>query len=137
MKPDREAKQIIVVRNDLRSKLRHGKLSVQVAHASMAAFHGDFELVRFNNTNEIRMEIKLTDAKASWIENAFAKVILRVDGLEELLELEQLCLNFELPHKLITDHGRTVFSEPTTTCIGIGPVWPEVLVGLTDELQMY
>ena len=38
---------------------------------------------------------------------------------------------------IITDAARTEFTEPTTTCICIGPISDEDCIGLTDHLKLY
>ena len=59
------------------------------------------------------------------------KITLVVDTVDELKELQEayrgVCGN-----RLVTDAGFTVFKEPTTTCLGLGPI-PENLIG--EDLQ--
>lgn len=132
-----EPKQVIVVRNDLRSKLRHGKLAVQVAHASQAAFNLGSTIDRLPNGEKV-FTVPLSDPhKEEWIVNLFAKIILRCDDEEELLKIADMAKSVGLPVAVITDAGRTVFREPTTTCIGIGPTVDSKLKGITDHLKMY
>ena len=55
------------------------------------------------------------------------KIVLIVDTVEQLKELQKAYEN-KCATKLVTDKGFTVFDEPTTTCLGIGPI-PENLIG--------
>jgi len=55
------------------------------------------------------------------------KITLIVDTVTELKQL-QLAYQDLCATKLITDKGFTVFTEPTTTCLGIGPL-TEAMIG--------
>ena len=110
-------KQVIVVNNAL--KLPKGKLAAQVAHAAVAAY----------------LEASPQD-QASWLEEGMPKVVLRVDGEQELLRLQAEAFEQRLPASLIEDAGRTVIPEGTITCLGIGPAEDEALDRLTGELKL-
>lgn len=97
-----ELKQVIVVRADL--KLPKGKLAAQVAHGAVqAAFNSDNEAVK------------------KWILDGQKKVVLKVQNLEELLDIFKKAKNFGLKTALIKDAGRTFLEPGTITCVGIGP----------------
>lgn len=49
------------------------------------------------------------------------KITLVVDTVEELLELENEYKK-QCGTSLVTDAALTVFNEPTTVCLGIGPI---------------
>lgn len=59
------------------------------------------------------------------------KITLIVDTVEQLIQLQEAYKN-KCATKLVTDKGFTVFTEPTTTCLGIGPI-PEDLIG--DDIK--
>lgn len=59
------------------------------------------------------------------------KVTLIVDTVEDLVKLQEVYKNV-CGTSLVTDRGLTVFKEPTTVCLGIGPI-PEDLIG--DDLK--
>jgi peptidyl-tRNA hydrolase len=59
------------------------------------------------------------------------KITLIVDTVEELKQLQAAYKNKCATH-LVTDKGFTVFKEPTTTCLGIGPI-PEDMIG--DDIK--
>ena len=130
-----DMKQVIIVRNDLRSKLRHGKLAAQVAHASMGACTMystiDYECGR------PFLRVPLIDDQIDWWENNFTKVVLKCDTKEDLISLYDKALDMELNAALIKDSGDTVFSEPTITCVGIGPASEEDLNKLVGHLKLY
>ena len=124
-------KQVIVVRNDLRSKLRHGKLAAQVAHASMGAVFSE-SYVEFNEKR-----IPLKPELEHWLNEEFTKIVLRCDDEAQLLSIHQQAVDASLLTALIKDSGHTVFSEPTYTCVGIGPATAEDLAPITSALKMY
>ena len=95
-----------------------GKLATQAGHAYLHAFWD------------------ATAHDASYLENVQAieymksdhayKITLVVDTVEELLELEKE-YEGKCGTSLVTDAGFTVFKEPTTTCLGLGPISEEII----------
>ncbi len=131
MTAERHAKQVIVVRKDLR--MGKGKLVAQGSHASLGA------------VLMIQSKMKLAAPRIheligpynSWIEGIFTKVCLAVESEEELLELERAAESAGLPVKLITDSGLTEFhGVPTRTCLAIGPSWSEDIDKITGKLKL-
>jgi peptidyl-tRNA hydrolase len=59
------------------------------------------------------------------------KITLIVDTVDELKAIQEKYKDI-VATKLVTDAGFTVFQEPTTTCLGLGPI-SEDLVG--DDLK--
>jgi len=113
-------KQIIVVRKDL--KMRRGKEIAQACHAS--------NKVLLENIDDPRMK--------KWLSMAFAKVCVRVDSLEELLELHTEALSQNVMAALITDAGKTEFNGvPTVTCMALGPEESDVIDKITGNLKLY
>ncbi len=95
-------KQVILVRKDL--KMPPGKMSAQVAHASVeATFKSDKE-----DLNE-------------WLEEGMKKVVLKVEDEKELIKYFKLAKQNGLVAVLIKDAGKTFFKKPTNTCVAIGP----------------
>lgn len=101
-------KQIIIVRKDV--EMGKGKLAAQVSHASLSSYQ---------KTLKANMDI----AKA-WEREGQKKVVLKVDGLDELLEQFELAKREGIPCELIRDAGHTQIEPGTVTCVGIGP-WEE------------
>lgn len=59
------------------------------------------------------------------------KITLIVDTVDDLRVLQEAYKD-KCGTKLVTDKGFTVFTEPTTTCLGIGPI-REDMIG--DDLK--
>ena len=95
-------KQVILVRGDI--KISKAKLGVQIAHASV-------EAVLKSEKNIVK----------DWKNDGMKKVVLKVNSKRELFLYKKKAENLNLITSLITDAGKTVFSKPTTTCLGIGP----------------
>ncbi|MDD3421730.1 MAG: aminoacyl-tRNA hydrolase, partial [Methanocellales archaeon] len=64
------------------------------------------------------------------------KVILAVDGLNELFELEAEAKRFGLSNAMIEDAGLTEVPPGTITALGIGPAKNEELDKLTGNLKL-
>ena len=110
-------KQIMVVNEEL--PLPRGKLAAQVAHASIAAF--------LSATNEQRQE---------WLQNGMPKIVLKCPSEEALTTLHHEAEAQSLPTYLVRDAGRTVLSEGTITCLGIGPADSTEIDKVTGDLKL-
>ena len=136
-------KQVIVVNNELRSKLRHGKLAAQVSHASLGAvFSGSRvdEYVSHGTADPSVYRTKcipMSPELETWFNDKFTKVVLRADNEEHLLTIYEEAEEAGLLTALITDCGNTVFHGPTITCVGIGPATDDQLNPITGDLKMY
>ena len=110
-------KQVIVVNEALR--LPRGKLSAQVAHASVSALltasHDDLR---------------------QWLDEGMPKVVLRADDVTQLMDLERQATDAGLPAVVIRDAGRTVVAPGTATCLGIGPANDAAIDALTGTLRL-
>ena len=95
-------KQVILVRDDL--KLPKGKMSVQVAHASLdSALKSDKKLIE------------------KWKKQGGKKVVLKVADEKELFKHMSMLENEGIKIALIKDAGHTVVEPGTVTCLGVGP----------------
>jgi len=110
-------KQVILVRQDL--KMDKGKMSVQVAHASIEAVLKS----KKDNVEE-------------WRNEGMKKVVLKVKDEKELISYLKKAKNNKLTTALITDSAKTFFKEPTITCLAIGPDKEEDIDKITAELKM-
>jgi len=110
-------KQAIVVNASL--KLPKGKLASQVAQASVAAFLEASE-----------------EAKQAWLENGMPKVVLKGSGEADLMRLQDLAKERNIPAELVRDAGKTVVPEGTVTCLGLGPASEDEIDELTGELKL-
>jgi PTH2 family peptidyl-tRNA hydrolase len=114
----KDFKQVIVVRKDL--KLSRGKMSAQVAHASLEAF------MKAKNYDSVLAEM--------WLRHGGKKVVVYVKDQDELIDLYNKARG--LPKALITDAGHTHLKPGTTTCIGIGPAETEKIERITSHLKL-
>jgi peptidyl-tRNA hydrolase, PTH2 family len=96
-------KLALVVRTDL--DMRKGKIAAQVAHAAVAAV----------------LRALGTPAFAEWLHEGQPKVVLKVAGEEELLDLCRTAAAARIPVEVIRDAGRTQVDPGTVTCAAIGP----------------
>ncbi|MEM7815875.1 MAG: peptidyl-tRNA hydrolase Pth2 [Candidatus Aenigmatarchaeota archaeon] len=110
-------KQVIAVRKDL--KLDKGKLAVQVAHASVDSYKKSSPSVR-----------------EEWEREGSKKVVVKVESLNELLEVHRKAKSLKLPCSLIRDAGRTHLKPGTITAVGIGPAEEERIDRVTGRLKM-
>ncbi len=110
-------KQVIVVNDALR--LPKGKLSAQVAHASVSAF-----LAVSESTQE------------KWLERGMPKIVLKCASELELEELHSEAQTSSLPSCLIRDAGKTLLARGTITCVGIGPATDAEIDALTGGLAL-
>lgn len=135
-------KQVILIRKDL--NMRRGKEIAQGSHASM-----DFLVAPLRAalraaaptalpTAPADLGVTLTPEERAWITHGMAKVCLRVDSGEELLERHRRALEAGLKSHLILDSGRTEFGGvPTYTACAIGPHAPERIDPVTGDLVLY
>jgi len=114
---DRMYKQCIITRDDL--KLSKGKLAVQVAHAAVSA-----------------CELADEEVRVAWKKEGQKKVVLRVEKLQDLIELKQKAEEHKLPVALIQDAGLTELPPGTITVLGIGPAKSEELDKITGHLKL-
>lgn len=114
-----ERKQVILVRRDL--GMRRGKEIAQGAHASLMA--------ALNNLDHPHTK--------AWMAGQYAKVVLSVDGEDELKRLHHEAREAGLISSLITDAGRTEFGGvPTLTTAAIGPAFGADIDPLTGHLKL-
>jgi len=92
------------------------------------------KLNKTGKTIEINLEEGTPEKK--WLEERFTKVVLYVKTEEKLLKVYEKAKEKGLPTSLIKDAGFTYFDKPTHTCVGIGPCFPEDLIGITDKLRV-
>ena len=125
-------KQVILIRKDL--KMRRGKEIAQGSHASM-----DFMISRFRaQPGEKFRKIEFNDDEQKWIDEGMAKVCLRVDSEEMLIEHHSKALEAGLKSFIIRDSGRTEFAGvPTLTACAIGPAEATEIDKITGNLVLY
>lgn len=102
----------VVVRRDL--AMPPGKLAAQVAHAAVRCVRAASADPR-----------KASTVAAYFDEQAGneAKIVVGCDSLEELNRIREETEAMGITCAEVRDAGRTVFAEPTVTCLGVGPVF--------------
>jgi peptidyl-tRNA hydrolase len=110
-------KQALIANESLR--LPRGKLAAQAAHAAMAAFLA-----------------ASSERRLAWLESGMAKVVLRGDSEEHLLELHEKAQAAGLPTYIVRDAGKTVVEPGTITFVGIGPAEADELDSITRDLKL-
>lgn len=112
-----EYKQVILVRTDL--KMSKGKTASQVSHASV-------EAVLRSSSSKVK----------NWRESGMAKIVLKVNGKEELMKYKQIAKDYGLITAVIQDAGRTEIDPGTITCLAIGPDDEEKINKVTGNLKV-
>ncbi|MGD8641162.1 MAG: aminoacyl-tRNA hydrolase [Gammaproteobacteria bacterium] len=126
-------KQVILIRKDL--KMRRGKEIAQGSHASMAFLVRHLHLEPDKNKP---CKLTLSDVEYAWLLKGSAKVCLRVNSEQELLDYYQRCVDEGLQAHLIQDSGRTEFhGKPTYTACAIGPHYSSKIDRITGNLVPY
>ncbi len=113
-------KMVIVIRTDL--KMSVGKMVAQACHAAVGCSE----------------EAKRTQTKhwRRWRDEGAKKVALRVESLEELLELDRRAEEVGLVHVLVEDAGHTELPPGTITCLGVGPHQEQFVDRVTGHLPL-
>jgi PTH2 family peptidyl-tRNA hydrolase len=123
MSEDDELRLYCVMRADLEAPT--GKLMAQAGHAFVSAL----EATR-----------KLHDGPAiidQYMTNGQPKIVVRARNEAVLRKAADACSQAGIPCYLVIDAGRTVFPEPTMTCLGIGPVTRDGLPKFVRNLQLF
>lgn len=117
------------MRHDL--KMRRGKQIAQGSHASMSF------LCRHLQS---KGSVSLNDFNAfqrTWLTGSFAKICVRVNSEDELMEIHDKAIEAGLEVHLITDNGKTEFhGQPTRTCLAIGPDVSKKIDVVTGHLEL-
>jgi peptidyl-tRNA hydrolase, PTH2 family len=111
-------KLVLIVRADL--GMGRGKIAAQAAHAAVAAVLaglGGADLV-------------------GWLDDGQPKVVLRVDGADQLDAIAAQASAAGLPVQVISDAGRTQVVPGTQTCMAIGPADAEHIDPITAGLAL-
>lgn len=109
-----------MVRTDI--KMGKGKMAAQVAHAALGAAES--------------AKRSHPDWYDDWKDQGQAKVVVKAEGEEELLELQRQARAAGLPVSLIQDRGLTQLEPGTTTCLGVGPAPAGEVDRVTGKLKL-
>jgi len=99
-----------------------GKTCSQAAHAAVLGV----ENTRFLHSNWVTI----------WLKEGQAKIVLKVNSLDELAEIKNNAENIMLPVVTVQDMGLTQIQPGTTTCIGIGPAPSTIIDRVTNNLKL-
>lgn len=110
-------KQVVVLRSDL--GMSTGKKISQACHASLGAYE---------KADESNVK--------SWREQGMKKVVLKVEGEKELVEVFRSAKDMGLPAYLVRDAGKTEISQGSKTCLGLGPAEASRIDTVTGELDV-
>ena len=112
---------IVVFRADL-PEMTRAKGEVQFGHA-------------VDGTLEVA-ESTVPERVAAYRDDSRVKLSMEVDDLAALRRIEALAARRSVPHFMVTDAGHTCFSEPMTTCLGLGPMSKTDGNALTRDARM-
>ncbi|HEY7226689.1 MAG TPA: peptidyl-tRNA hydrolase Pth2 [Nitrososphaeraceae archaeon] len=115
-----EFKQVIVVRKDLR--MGTGKIASQVGHAAVLGVEKSRKL----NKTWLR----------NWVNEGQPKIVVKVNSLQELLQVHNDAEKLMIPLVIVQDRGLTQIATGTVTCIGIGPAPSNIIDKVTSELKL-
>jgi PTH2 family peptidyl-tRNA hydrolase len=126
-------KQVILIRKDL--GMRRGKEVAQGAHAAMAFL---VDRLRGFASDAAGRSIPLSPVERAWIDGGMAKVCVRVDSEDALLDRYRRAREAGLEAHLVRDSGRTEFGGvPTLTACAIGPDNAARVDTITGDLVPY
>ncbi len=99
-----------------------GKMASMAGHAYLHAYWDAMEPYAFQDCEFDEIHEKKKAQALAYKDSGIAmKITVVVDTVEELKELQE-AYKYVCGTSLVTDAGRTVFKEPTTVCLGIGPI---------------
>ncbi|KAF8350247.1 peptidyl-tRNA hydrolase PTH2-domain-containing protein [Amanita rubescens] len=114
-------KLVLVVRTDL--GMTSGKVAAQSGHATLACYKA---LMRKN-----------PELVRHWERTGQAKIALKANSEEQLLELEAIAKSLNLCARSIQDAGHTQVEAGTRTVLGIGPAPVELIDKVTGKLRLF
>ncbi|KAL9546213.1 hypothetical protein MBANPS3_006769 [Mucor bainieri] len=110
----------LVVRSDL--GMTKGKIAAQCGHATLACYKAA------KKVNPMLLR--------AWETSGQAKVALKCDSEDKLLELQAIALSLGLPAQTIQDAGRTQIAPGSRTVLGVGPGPAELIDQVTGSLKL-
>jgi len=116
-----EFKLVLVVRTDL--KMGKGKTAAQCCHAAVMAYQ--------------QLHDKYPDLLEEWRSQGQAKVVLRTDDEESLLQLASDAKAAGLVVSVVRDAGRTQVAPGSKTVLGVGPGPKELVDKVTGHLKLF
>eukprot|EP01013_Petalomonas_cantuscygni_P017314 TRINITY_DN34453_c0_g1_i1.p1 TRINITY_DN34453_c0_g1~~TRINITY_DN34453_c0_g1_i1.p1 ORF type:complete len:175 (+),score=11.80 TRINITY_DN34453_c0_g1_i1:118-642(+) len=112
-----------IVRSDL--GMTKGKIAAQCGHATMGLIE---KLLGQPNTRWLQW-------LSSWNANGVAKIALRVESEEALLDIKRKAQAAGVPFATVRDAGHTQVAPNSLTVLGLGPA-PASALSFTDKLPL-
>ncbi|KAJ2785529.1 hypothetical protein H4R18_000474 [Coemansia javaensis] len=116
-----DVKLVLVVRMDL--GMSKGKIAAQCSHAALACYKDASR--------------RAAAAVSAWEVTGQAKVVLRCESEDELMELQGKARSAGLVAQSIRDAGRTQIAAGSRTVLGIGPGPASLIDRITGDLRLY
>ena len=116
-----ELRLYLLVRGDI--QMSFGKGMVQAGHA----FVGVIENARKTIPETVDL----------YMVGQTPKISKKAKNIDALLRAQRECREAGIPTALVTDAGRTEFSEPTVTCMAIGPTTRDKLPKYVEKMQLF
>ncbi len=113
----------IVVRNDL--KMSCGKAAAQVGHGVVLC------VLKASRGGKWKMWLE------QWLEEGQKKIVLGVEGVDQLYALLRKAESLGLPAEVVTDAGLTELPPGTHTALCVGPAPDELVDAVTGSLKLY
>lgn len=109
----------VIMRNDI--KIPAGKAMAQAGHGFLCALE--------------KARTSSPDLVAKYLSGPIAKVVLQC-GIDDLEKANHALIEANITSVIITDEARTVFKEPTVTCLGFGPVSKSMVPGIIAKMRL-
>lgn len=119
MESTNELRLYCILRADLGEDVPQGKLCVQTGHAFVSAILS-----------------AAPDKVSTYMANEQPKIVLKAKSAEIIRRAAEECQAAGINHHVVVDVGRTIFPEPTMTCIGLGPITRGELPKFIARLQL-
>lgn len=116
-----ENKMVLLVRTDL--GMTKGKAAAQCAHAAVGCYK--------------KAARSAPEVLKKWEYCGQAKVTLKVDSEEAMVQLQSRARARGLVTSLVRDAGRTQIEAGSATVLGIGPAPADVVDEITGHLKLY
>lgn len=115
-----DMKMVLVVRNDL--KMGKGKIGAQCGHAAVGAYE---KMLRRNPAT-----------LQQWEESGSAKIAVKVDSEEQIMQVLRAAKAADLNTCLIHDAGRTQIAPNSKTVLAVGPASSATIDQITGHLKL-
>ncbi|KAK5578298.1 hypothetical protein RB653_003254 [Dictyostelium firmibasis] len=116
-----DCKQVLVIRTDL--GMTKGKIIAQCCHASLGA-----RQKALKDTKKVLRQ---------WENFGCAKITLKANSKEELVDLRNKAKEFGVVSYLVLDSGHTQIPSGSATVLAVGPAPKDMVDAVTKHLKLY